>query len=377
MDTILETSLDCRRAQRPRRRLPPWFWIVLVPSLIAANRIAAWLAKRSHSPELASRVAPHSPLLPVSETLDFGQVWESRAFHWLIHVQNISQQALTFVSVEGRCTCIQASVNKQHLNPGETATIALLTDLSQIGARDPADIRPVQLGAQAEVEQPDGKRAMVSVVTRGLVRRYLHANPRRLRIGEQLVVGEPSPVFTWNIRPLVPIRNLEVKKVPAAWNAELLQERLARNPAYHLQISGTKSSLGPFVDEFELEATDARGNKLPIDRLRIEGRVRNPVSVLPETCELGPQPIGKAIRGLFSVVSRGPTHCIEGMEFQLQDKGLKALVLKSETGSGRISLETTVSSLGPETREATVQVRLRAGQTYQIPIRLHWYGITK
>jgi hypothetical protein len=139
-----------------RRRNLACFLIVLVPSLIVANRAGFWLANLALEGRADQTIPQPGPAIVADpETLDFKEAWETDTLRLAVIFQNVSDRPAFLHGIRPGCACTQVDEpGERLLSPGERTTVRLSIDLFKLRAHDPSEIRPVDLSIIALTGSP-------------------------------------------------------------------------------------------------------------------------------------------------------------------------------------------------------------------------------
>jgi hypothetical protein len=350
-----------------------WRLVVVVLCLVAANRAGVWVAHQVSVRQQETSTTPEAggPLLLAVESLDFGEAWESDAFRWEVVFRNVCDRRVVLRGIAGTCLCTQTQTVEVSLEPAERAVVPFVVDLRQLRTYAPGDVRDVDVGIVAEVA-PQGDRAVQMHWTlKGRVRRKLHCDPLLIGLGEELLSGEPSRTLRFQIHPLIPVAAVRVKRVPPEWSAELARDE-KRPGDYVLSVVATKTRPGLCADEFELEAVALDGEVVARQRVRVEGRIVEPVAVLPSPLDLGIVPVGSPVRARFRVSTRNRMS-LEVGEVVPEDP-LARVIHVGPSGDGwQFEVERLVTEPGPGSSTGRVRYRTRPGEWGEIGFTIRWY----
>jgi hypothetical protein len=344
--------------------------IVVVLCLIAANRAGVWVARQVSGTRVGS--TPQVPVLLALESLDFGEIWESDAFRWPVVFQNVSDSPLTVRDLAGTCFCTKPDGSEVWLEPRQKATVEFVVDLGQLRTDAPGDRRTVEVGIQANVEQPRKEAVLMRWSLRGTVRRHLTCEPPLVSLGEELVAGESGRALLFRIRPSVPVREVRVKRVPAGWSAHVVKAP-DRSVGYVLHVTGGKSKAGTFADEFEFDAVAEDGRVLPRQWVRVEGRATEPVEVLPQPLELGVVPVGTVVRASLWLSTRGGQPLVVG-EVVPNDPKARVASVRQVGERWQIEIERPVTEPGHGACKGSARCRTQAAEWCEVGFSFRWYA---
>jgi hypothetical protein len=354
------------------RRFTPLsqFIIVLIPSLIAANRAGLWLAssvgggvQQGSSPSLP-------PIIAVPKTLDFGTVWETNTFHWDLVFQNVSDKPAALRDVHGGCSCTTSQQRDELLlKPGEQVTIPLVIDLFKLWPNDPSEVRAVEVPVEG-VLVTGGEKTEHRWVLRGRIRHLLSCQPYQVGLGEDLIAGEGGQLIRVRIRPNRPVSQVRLKRAPEGWSLDL---KATGTKGYELDALPCKRKVGAFSDEFQLEVVCEDGVVMPAHPIKVEGRATDDVDVLPCPLDLGVRHLGTTAEGCFWVRARsgGP---IQAVELATTDRLLIHIDAHRSGDSWRVDFERLIEAPGHGEYTGTMRVKLQAKGWKEVKYHLKWYG---
>lgn len=225
-------------------------WWLALALFVGAGAIwsmgGRWQPQRRASTPLPLQVDPAS--------LDFGEVVESSRFLHDLPLCNATAEPLT-VRLETSCDCTGVEPRTLQLAPGETRRVTVQLDLLHNRlhfAGRPK--RPYKAHLRAIFgEKPQDQS---SLELAGVVKAVLSMWPPNLHLKEELVEGEDSAEESVDIKSVIPLSWLVVKKCPPSFQIRIQ----AVKGGYTLYVR-IKAGLprGRFSETVILKMVDAKG----------------------------------------------------------------------------------------------------------------------
>lgn len=105
-------------------------WAIAIGWLL---NFSLWYSEPGPTTALSRRPDPYLTFSP--HQVDFGRTYQKSLESATVVVKNIAPQALDLGEVEAGCGCTQASLEKTHLEPGETTQLAVSLDTALMEGR--------------------------------------------------------------------------------------------------------------------------------------------------------------------------------------------------------------------------------------------------
>jgi hypothetical protein len=176
------------------------------------------LRDRSDTPVRPAEPSLHIP----AECLDFGEVWETERFEWMIPVENRGSEPVAVGGVAGSCECVAVEPQQFTLGPGERTALRLTLDLrDKPEGKLGANLRPFHVFLVPIIQSEPG-RAQRSPEWRvsGQVRPVLVA-PRVVSLGAYSELAQPLGPWAFRVEQQVPLRELWAATDQPGWKASV------------------------------------------------------------------------------------------------------------------------------------------------------------
>jgi hypothetical protein len=302
--------------------------------------------------------------------LDFGEVWEDRAFPWTMRVRNVSGREIAISGINASCGCARITPSSLRIPAGEQADFTLSLDLRFDHQQALANNFAVDL-----VPILDGERRQsVGWTVRGRVRRLLSVEPTEINLDDGLLIGQEFPTPRIKVKAHAPLA-----KVVARCPKEL-GEVLACNPRpgdtefEFALLLNPSLTVGAFEFGVMLEPTSSEAGTLPISKIPVRGVVRNLVRAIPEHLALGVRKRGDLVEETVVFEARSPAQSFEIVGHE--EKREEVSVAAEDKANKRFRVKTRITTGGPHTEVIRFRVQFpgQEGVT-ELPYNVRYHGI--
>jgi len=200
----------------------------------------------------------------------------------------------------------------------------------------------------------------------------LDCDPPVLALGEDLIAGRFGELRVVEVRSAPAVKSVRIKRSPVGWDCRLQETPNA--PSNHLlSLVPLQDAIGEFRETVELEAVAVDGRVVATQPITAEGRVVEPVELLPRVVELGETRAGSRYRARLTVAARdGGTVEIEGMK---SDDPTVRFTSSRLHGLLQVELEGEALTLGSGESSGTIRVGHNRSALHSLTYRVRWYGV--
>lgn len=361
-----------------KRIVTRWsFWLAVL--LVAAGCVAAYGFGRSRN------TSPTEGLFVAAPSLDFGEVWEQHDFKWTLVIENRRQEDVPIVGFAPALAITDINPTILTIAAGGRAEVRLTLDLTSPPLSRRAGFRMregsgtrFENSAQERValfEAPIRPRILgappndLAWALRGRVRRILTFTPALVDFDAAVTQGESPPSRTVKLTHLVPLGNLKCRCDPSLASAEL-SERGTR-----LDIrAATNLPGGEFAFDVMVEGTTAGGEKLPVLRLPVTGRLLRDVRTIPLVLNFGPGLIGESLSETVVLQAKsGNPFVIEQVRSTSPDLTAERPP-NTPCAEARVLITQRVSAEGTQKRRIDFTVRSIGKEAETVSLAVSHYG---
>jgi hypothetical protein len=337
-------------------------------SLLAILGVSAIYSARTRD-----RRRPDRPPYPIEIdtcSLDFGEVVESNQFHHKVRLRNVSSQPVK-VRLEKHCDCVGIEPERLEIGAGETGTVSVRLDLMhnrhQYFGRT---IRPYE--AHFAVYWGTRARDRFELALRGSVRATLEIWPPNLHLKEELVEGEPTAEEFVEIKPLLALQWLVIKKPHAFVDARLEEVK----GDYKLYIRANEGlAPGLFKSNVILQSADAKGKALPEQAIAITGMVTSRFVATPAETTFGFRQIGTVAEEVVRIHSRR-TEPLPIIQVKRTDPTIRVLAEPGKANEGLYRIQQSFVKTGASQAGVEFLLRDGKGKEHTVKYRVAYYGMT-
>jgi Protein of unknown function (DUF1573) len=321
------------------------------------------------------------PLEADPGTLDFGTVWNSDSFHWVMPIQNVAKERVAINRVEGSCICTSITPKAFELNPGERVQLDLTLNLAS-RVRESGGRPTVEFGQAIAAYTADGLGPVAAWHIKGTVKNAFFTKSEELNFGDSLVHGESYSPKLLEVTCYQRCRNLlalideqygtAIAKCPSGDGSHFL---VYVAPNEKLDVGLHKFSLG-------LSAVLDSGEQTPKVSVPIEARVLQDLIVLPPLAQFGAMKLGEIREETVTVASRSGVP-VEIASLECASKDVTLRPIESNGASGQaFRVQIRSSKRGSRAAEINVKVRYkgeklrgsrRPAERIELPVR--YYGM--
>ena len=227
-----------------------------------------------------------APLTVEAEFLDFGEAWaQDTEFRWELPITNNGKEPISVLRFETSCGCTSINPQTLSIEPGDIETVSLTLDLTHQLDDDGekarvfgVDIRPIL-----------ASRSTAPVVWRveGNVSDAFTMVPALIDFGNRLVHGQANVPRSVSVKYQEPLESLIVE-----WDRRFgtIVAKLSNDDKRRFTITAELNPelpVGSFDYRVAIRANTANGQSLPPLPLRVLGKVRQAVVVIPEVLHFG------------------------------------------------------------------------------------------
>lgn len=241
------------------------------------------------------RVADSQQKLAVDPAdLDFGEVWEAKAFAWSLPIENRSDEEVYIERFETSCNCLGVEPRSLRIPARGRAEVRLILDLTRRPSDRGAEERLVhafELPIVPRLRMESDRPTVWGL--RGKVRTAVTLSPPALHFGE-VIRGQPFTPQTVRVTPKTPIERLEVGCDRSLASVQV--KRAAGKNDFELEVLlQEKVPVGPMRFDVNIRAVTRKGERLPAVGLAVAGQVLPEVQATPPSVIFGARPVGHTV----------------------------------------------------------------------------------
>jgi hypothetical protein len=312
------------------------------------------------------KVTPEIPLRAEPEHLNFGVVWEQRAFAWQLPIRNVSARDVTIAEFHSSCNCTVVEPKSLKIPPGETREVRLKIDLAPRLDAEAQFEREIVIQI-APISSSDAERLPTWTV-RGRARSVVQFLAP-LSFGEHSELGQPFAELVVPVRTLVPLKGLEATCANKRFAIQLMSVGANR---YELRVKPTeKLPIGPFHCDIFLAAEGTENGAMPPLKTRVEGKIVRDIQPIEPAVVFGAGRVGTTFRETISLASlTGSTFDVERCDSSIP--GLEVNPVDRYFGSFEVTLP--CCGIGEQKSEISFLVRDEANEKWSLRVPLLYHG---
>jgi hypothetical protein len=355
--------------------------------ILAGGFAGVWLAV------FTGRAKPFEPLFIAPNDLDFGRVWEDRAFERDIHVQNQYGYPLTTIELAASCDCTRVEPLSLSLGAGGNATIHVVVDLARARARQrrppvtapgegrsPGERPPeveyqvaAEIGARCKGVHGGWLPVQTWALT-GNSRMAMSIEPDAVSFGDSLVEGQAFPSRVVQLHAYVPLARVAAKTDSDVVDVEL---RGSADDGTDRQIViRPKAGLGAGTHRCEvlIGGETPNGESLPQRRFPVELQVLGDVAATPTAINFGAYPRGSTVAETLVIQTRsGAAIDVECLD--LDSPGTRVETVRSDPSFKQFRVNQEVTDVGEHKGTLRFLVRRHGEGEVAIPIAVRYLGL--
>jgi hypothetical protein len=359
------------------RLLRTWIWVSVV---IAGCLLAYGLGRERSEP-----VQTIHGLFVDPSYLDFGEVWEQHNIIWTLPIHNRSDADVAISSFAPSPLIMDVSPSNMVIPAGATSEARVTLDLTgrptratdgpRIGEgsgrrRDSYTFEPL-----VTFEVPVGPQVMgcssneVGWRLKGRVRRILSLTPSFVEFDITATPGRPFQSKLVTVTQHLPLATLTCR----CDSALALAQFDARGRVLHIRPARTLPG-GSFAFDVKLQATTTGGEKLPIMRLPVSGRLLRDVHPSPEALNFGAAFIGESLTETIVLRARsGKPFVVEKAHSPNPDLTIEGLTM-TPAALARVQITQRIARVGAQKGRINFVVRTIGEDEETVSVELSYYG---
>jgi hypothetical protein len=250
-----------------------WRRIAAAIALLALSSVAAYqFGSYPRRPSLGA-----SPLNLAEQELDFGDVWETNAFNWKLHIENKTNAEITIKDIASSCTCVAIEPRSFVLPPRSLAQVTLTLDLTPRGPNSGGSVIPSVRAFETAIHPRVEGFFTLPWRLHGRVRSVMSISPEVLEFGQNLVRGHDHNPRTISVKPHIPLKELVASCEPPIGSVRVTRtgsQTDALRP-FEIELKPAKEiALSTFQGQLILQPLSEDGDILPPRRYpSSEGRL--------------------------------------------------------------------------------------------------------
>ncbi len=325
---------------------------------------------------------PNAGLVVDEKELDFGEVWEDRAFPWKFTIRNSTAKDVEIKKFSTSCGCAKVQPQSITVPAHSNVEVRLTLDLSEPFWHAPIKSQaehatPAQRPFDATIEP-----AMNDLIlqkgwhVRGHVRKDLTIVPADLRVTDPLVYGAQFPAQKAEVVSHFPYVGIEAMCSPEYAHVDV---RRKDDDRYTLDITlNPQLPVGNFTFRTRLKPLVGQNREppkksKPSHSLLVHGQVVDDAQTLPSKLLFGPRTIGETVEESVTLASlTGLPITVDSVE--VPSAGTVAERVSVDNGLATFIIRQRVAKPGHVA--GTVTFRVRKGERrYQHVLPWSYYGI--
>lgn len=297
------------RSESGKTRLRSRYLYLAILAPVAA--FSVWLVFSN-----AMAVPANRGLVVKEQDLDFGEVWENKAFPWKFTIHNPTAEDIAIREFSSSCSCLVVEPKFVIVPARGKAEITVKLDLRMAffqvdGAAGDAERLPFKRPFAVEVTPKlDDERVPWSTAwkVKGVVCQELVVSPPNIRVTNPFIQGEVFPIQRVRLVAQVPIESIHAVCAPEYARA-IVSKTNAGSKDHELQIVlNPKMPVSSFRFKVKLETTLADsiepGATKIVREIQVDGRVVEDAQVLPSPVFFGTKKLGETAETIVTVTSR-------------------------------------------------------------------------
>jgi hypothetical protein len=304
--------------------------------------------------------------------LDFGEVWEQKAFAWEVVLENRTDADVRVPSFVTTCGCVALSPRSVTVPARGTAKLAVTLDLTHRGpGEETAAVRPFTVGI-TPVGIGQGPR-QASWVVHGTVKSRVTLNPLYVHFSEMAVQGQAPPRRKVVVTAHVPVDALEAFVNPAIATVEVKRSKDDRS-RFELTVAPLPTlPPGPFSCTGTIALQEAGCGRCPAAIFPVEGQMMPEVRPFPAKLLLGSGPIGSTVEG--AVVLQAPAEgsvVVESIQIDSPDVHVRPVAVEGMPEGRTYRVTQRVSEAGDHSSVVRFVIRKADGPPQNASMEV-WY----
>lgn len=356
------------------------FWVLagtaIGVGILGALVVGAFRPGWGTVPPVPGREVGIEGLFIPPDRLDFGRVWESSEFSWVLPVENCQQRDVLIDEFITSCTCTNVEPRSVLVPSGQTREVRLALDLTQGPPSTPAAHSEHAFEVAIGPKVRDGKSPAAGDrwVVRGTVRPLLHLERPAVHFGD---LSELTPTVSsrhTRVTSVIPLKSLMVTSDPLLLPA-VVQRVPGDGEQFELTVSVPPPPRpGPIQHDIVLAAGLDTGEVVK-KTVRVTGRVVKDCQCSPPEAALGARLVGETAEEsltLYSLTQRP----LELVGTAVEGDGL-SVEAASVVGVGGVTvrLRQRILKLGEQTGKASFRVRAGGGDVAEVVVPVSSHGI--
>lgn len=352
---------------------------VMVMIIVILGSLTAGRYWWSRAPDLQGRPSQVHPdsLYIAPGHLDFGSVWESSTFSWVLAVENRGEQDVDVEELAASCSCTSVEPRSSVIPAHQTRDVRLTIDLTQgrrSGLSDSAG-EPFEMQIWPRIRGGAVSRDGGHWVLRGTVRPLVSLRPTGVDLGD---VSELSATATKRVVQVNSARPLRSLKVISDSNQLLSQlKRVSGGSASVYELTVTvppNPRLGALEQDVLVEAELEAGGVVT-KAVHVAGRVIKDCQSTPSDAALGVRLVGETAQESVTLYSLTRQR-LEIVEQSAQGEGL-SLENGPTAGPGGVSVQVRqrVVKAGQQTGKLVFKVRAGRGTVIDVVVPVSYHGL--
>jgi hypothetical protein len=314
--------------------------------------------------------------------VDFGEVWEDRAFPWKFTIHNPTAADVTINKFWNSCSCAAVKPDSVTIPAGGNAQLALTLDLSaafwEKGGLSQIEVKPSKRSFEAEIipELADGPtfRSQAWKI-KGQVARVLTVSPAFLQLDEGFVCGEPFPKQKLHVTAHAPLVGIMAKCPMGSGHQAYAKRRVPDGNEWEVEMAlGPDLRAGPFKFDLTLEPVPLGSRTLPSQVIPVRGSAWESVQAIPATLVLGLQQVGATAEDTVTLRSIiGAPFEVVRVESDERCTQIKPLGWDNQRRGTSYVVRQRISSFG--LNECVVRFRVQTrGKEFDLDLRVAYHG---
>ena len=347
-----------------------WWRITLLACVLAVaagvvSGRALWPRTERVAPATATTPSLHVP----NARLNFGEVWESDHFEWILPVHNRGTTSVAVTGIAGSCQCTTVEPQQFTLAAGQTINVRVAIDLRDKAKSKPeAGSRPFSVVLTPLIKiEPGEKRTPTEWTIAGRVRPVIHS-PKEVYLGSHSDLRPnlfPSSIV---VESFVPLQALNATIDHPSVEFAVIKDSAVPN-RYRIDLRAKPEAafaLGEFASVLTLQPIASDSGVLPTNRILLTGRILADVQADPPEILLPTRPVGDVVHDVVTLRSlTGSPFQIEG--FRATGMGI-AIEPSGEGNTFRVKLD--LQSIGAHRGSVAFDVRTK-DRVYQQVVQVY------
>jgi len=313
------------------------------------------------------------PLEISAKSLDFGDVWSQRDFHWTIPVRNRSSHDVVVTDVHVSCKCTRVLPTSFKIAPGGRANISFTIDLTSNNTVPAGTLRDFTLDFAVATDARQ-LPALHGVLT-GRIKNYLSLTPPALEFDEEDYIVEEE---RYRAKQIALASAEPLESIALSVQPPMLEVSSQFNGTYGTVSLRPKDDVpsGVFNAVVSISGMPATGEPRASESVAVSGNIQRDVLVSPTQLSFGPASTGSYLHATVLLKSRtgAPLH-IESINVLNPSISIQRLHMPSIRGEA-LSFGCRITKPGVDTSVVEILVRRSVDVKERLRIPVSIVGVS-